>query len=79
MHTQSHEISEEQRQASKVFLAQLLSCPVVSVRNHSVYDAKATKPLEFKPDEFQDLDKAMARGSQANDAVGQSVLEAANT
>ncbi|OLQ08536.1 hypothetical protein AK812_SmicGene7937 [Symbiodinium microadriaticum] len=36
---------------------------------------RATKPLEFKPDEFQDLDKAMARGSQANDAVGQSVLE----
>ncbi|CAE7888819.1 unnamed protein product [Symbiodinium necroappetens] len=44
VHKQTHEITEEQRQAQK-----------------------AAKPLEFKPDEFADLDKALARGSQPAD------------
>ncbi|CAE7588691.1 unnamed protein product [Symbiodinium sp. CCMP2592] len=44
VHSQTHEITEEQRQSGK-----------------------AAKPLEFKPDEFADLEKAAARGSQPSD------------
>ena len=77
VHSQTHETTEEQRQSGKVTLAQLLSCPVVSETFQCAMPTKADKPLEFKPTEFADLDKAMARGTQPSEPVGQSVLEAA--
>ncbi|CAE7259502.1 unnamed protein product [Symbiodinium sp. CCMP2592] len=46
----------------------------VQTQSHEVQEEqrqyqKASKPIEFKPDEFQDLDKAMARGSLPDSAA----------